>query len=262
MQWDTVFDQLPLPALFVITLTLTWLSLESGFRVGRWRGRAPDHELEAVVRTEVTVMGGLVTFILAFTFWIAATHFDSTRQALLNEANAIKMTYLRADLLPEPHRGEIRNILREYVDVRMEAIRKGKYDQAISVLEGLHDRLWFQVSSAKEKASSPIFAGYFIQSLNELIALQTRKMVIRLEYRIPTPIWVVLFLIIMIAAASIGCHAGLTRVRRPLVAIMYTLIFSIVILLIADLDNPRRGTLKVSKHALENIRRTIGDPNR
>jgi hypothetical protein len=260
MKWHAVFDQIPLLVIFAATVALASLSLETGFRIGLWRGRRTDHELESVVRTEVTVMAGLVTFILAFTFWVAATHFDAARQALLNEANIIKTTYLRADLLPEPHRTEIRNMLREYVDIRLEAIRTGKYDQAIPRLEELHRRLWSQASAAREKVTSPVFAGVFIQSLNEMITLHTRRTIIRLEYRIPGAIWIVLYLIIMLAAASIGCHAGLTRVRRPLVAIAFALIFSVVVSLIADLDNPRKGTLRVGKQALEDIRRIMANP--
>jgi hypothetical protein len=253
------FEEIPLSAIFAATVALTWLSLECGFRVGRWRGRKQDHEWEAVVRTEVMVMGGLTSFLLAFTFWIAASHFDAARQVLLNEANTIQTIYLRADLLPEPQRVEIRRLLRNYVDVRLETIRTGKYDQSLPILEEINRQLWSQALAAREKVSSPVFAGYFIQSLNELIALHTRKTIVRLEFRIPNSIWVALYLIIALAAASIGCHAGLTRMRRPLVATAFTLVFSVVILLIADLDSPRRGSLIVGRQSLEDLRKTMGD---
>jgi hypothetical protein len=262
MQWNGLFDRIPLPAIFVATVALAALSFECGFQAGRWRNRRPDREQEVAVRTEVVVMLGLVAFILAFTFWIAASHFDAMRQALLNEANAIKTTYLRADMLPEPHRREIQNLLRDYVDIRLESMRTGKYDQAIPQLEELHSRLWSQAVAASKKVTSPFFAGHFIQSLNEMISLHTRRTIVRLEFRIPTAIWVVLYVIVTLAGTSVGYHAGLTGTRRPLVAIVWALIFSVVILLIADLDNPRRGALKVSQQAMENLLRTMGDPNR
>lgn len=262
MQWDGLLDKVPLPAMFVATVALTLLSLECGFQTGRWRGKRPDHEQEVAVRTEVVVMLGLVAFILAFTFWIAASHFDATRQAILNDANAIKMTYLRADLLPEPYRGEIRDLLRDYVDIRLESMRTGMYDQAIPQLEEIHGRLWSQAIAASEKVSSPFFAAHFIQSLNEMISLHTRRIIVRREFRIPSAIWVVLYVIVTLAAASVGCHAGLTGTRRPLVAIAWALIFSVVILLVADLDNPRRGALKVGRQVLEDFRRAMGDTNR
>src|SRR5262245_21672162 len=175
----------PMLVMFVSTLFIVFLSYEGGFRAGRWRSRRPEREQEVVVRSMVGTMLGLLTFLLAFTFWLAATHFDAARQAFLNEANAIRTAYLRADLLPDPQRTEIRNLLREYVDVRLEGARSGKVEEAIARSEELHGRLWSQAIAAREKASSPILTGYFIQSLNDVIALHTRRLTVGREFRIP-----------------------------------------------------------------------------
>jgi hypothetical protein len=261
MQLYGLFDRLPFVLIFGVTLALAALSFEGGFRVGRWRSRQRDHEEEVAVRVEVGVLLGLVSFILAVTFWIATTHFDAVRQAKLNEANAIRTTYLRADLLPEPYRSEARNLLREYVDVRLEAFRTGQYEQAISRSEELHKQLWSQASAAKDKVSSPIFAGYFIQSLNDMIALHARRVIVGTEFRIPNAIWIAIYLILALAAASIGCHAGLTGASRPLVSLAFILVSSAVILLIVDLDIPRSGALRVGRQVTEDLRRTMGDPN-
>jgi hypothetical protein len=261
MQFHSLFESIPFVLIFVVTVALAALSFEGGFRAGRWRSRRQDHEKEVVARLEVGVLLGLVSFILAVTFWVATTHFDAVRQAKLNEANAIRTTYLRADLLPEPYRSEARRIMREYVDVRLEAFRTGQYEQAISRSEELQNQLWSQVSASKEKVSSPIFAGYFIQSLNDMVALHTRRVIVGTEFRIPNVIWIAIYLIMALAAASIGCHAGLTGASRPLVALAFILISSAVILLIADLDNPRKGALRLSQQVTEDLRRTMNDAN-
>jgi hypothetical protein len=205
-------------------------------------------------------MLALVTFILAFTFWIAATRFDAARQAKLNEANAIRTAYLRADMLPEPHQTEIRDLLRDYVDVRLEGVRSGNIEQAISRSEELHSQLWSQAIAAREKVSSPIFAGHIIQSLNDVIALHARRVTVGLEFRIPNQIWYVLYTIVALASASIGCHAGLTGASRPLLVTAFVLIISVVMVLITDLDSPRRGALRVSQQVLVDLRRTMNVP--
>jgi hypothetical protein len=64
---------------------------------------------------------GLLAFILAFTFGLAAARFDTRRQVVLDEANAIGTIYLRAGMLPE-RREEIRTLLRNYVNTRLEAV--------------------------------------------------------------------------------------------------------------------------------------------
>lgn len=252
-----LLDDFSLLILLIATLAVILLSYEGGFRAGRWRSRQQEPEQEVVVRSMVGGMLGLLTFVLAFTFWIAATHFDAARQSILSQANAIRTAYLRADLLPEPHRDEIRNLLREYVDIRLEAYQSGNFEPLYPQSEALHKRLWSEAVAAREKTSSPIYAGYFIQSLNDVIALHTRQLMVRQEFRIPNTIWVVLYVIIPLAAASIGSHGGLTGRRRPMVAVAFVLIISVVMALIWDLDHPRRGSLKVSQQALIDLRNTM-----
>jgi hypothetical protein len=251
-----LLDAFPPWVLFVATVVVAMLSFEGGFWVGKRRSES-EREQEIVVRGLVGGMLGLEAFMLAFTFGGAAAHFDAGRQALLNEANAIRTAYLRADLLPEPHRAEIRNLLREYVDIRLEGIRSGKIEEAIARSEELHGELWLQAEASKEKATSPAFAVQFIQSLNEIIALHTKRVITGLEFRIPDIIWIVLYLITALAAASIGYHSGLSGRSRPLVVLAFILGFSAVIFLIVDLDRPGRGLIEVSQQAMVDLQKKM-----
>src|ERR1041385_3638084 len=105
-------DVLPLWALFVVILLVVLLSVEFGYRLGKYRRSRREEEKEAPLGTMVGATLGLLAFILAFTFGLAAARFDSRRQVLLDEANAIGTTYLRAGIIPE--RGEqIRGLLQE-----------------------------------------------------------------------------------------------------------------------------------------------------
>ncbi len=63
-------------------------------------------------------MLGLLALLTGFTFSLAIDRFDARRQNVLIEANAIGTTYLRTQLLEEPHRTRISNLLKEYVDMR------------------------------------------------------------------------------------------------------------------------------------------------
>lgn len=260
MRFHNLIDALPFWVMFAVTLAVALLSFEGGFRVGRRSGPAPDPEQEKVVRGLVGGMIGLLAFMLAFTFGVGASHFDARRQALLDEVNAIRAAYLRADLLPEPYREEIRNLLREYVDVRLDGVRSLKVEQAIARSEELHNQLWSQAVAAKEKTSSPAFISNLTQSLNEVMALHTRRVTAGLVFRIPNVIWIALYAIMMLAAASIGYHAGLTRARRPLVVPAFILAFSTVIILIADLDRPLQGYIEVNQQAMIDLRHKMNGP--
>src|SRR4051794_40948932 len=129
MSSNEPLDVLPLWVLFISTLFLILLAEEGGYRLGKYRGSRAQ-EKEAPVGEMVVAMLGLLAFILAFTFGLAAARFDTRRQILLDEANAIGTTYLRAGMLPE-RRGEIRALLRDYVDTRLLAVRSGKIAEGI-----------------------------------------------------------------------------------------------------------------------------------
>src|SRR5215831_995347 len=124
MQTLGPIDALPLWALFIVILLVVLLSVEFGYRLGKYRRGRREEEKEAPLGTMVGATLGLFAFILAFTFGLAATRFDAGRQVLLDEANAIGTTYLRAGMLPE-QREEIRTLLRNYVDTRLKAVRPG-----------------------------------------------------------------------------------------------------------------------------------------
>jgi hypothetical protein len=100
-----------------------------GYRLGRTD--AADRSRSRAGGAMVGATLGLIAFMLAFTFGLAAARFDTRRQVLLDEANAIGTTYLRAGMLPD-RREAIRALLRDYVDTRLEAVRSGKIAEGIA----------------------------------------------------------------------------------------------------------------------------------
>src|SRR6201982_47404 len=130
MENNAPLDALPLWALFIVILLVVLLSVECGYRLGKYRRSRHEQEKDAPVGTMVGATLGLLAFILAFTFGLAAARFDTRRQVLLDEANAIGTTDLRAGILPERSE-EIRALLREYVGIRLEAVRSGNIAEGI-----------------------------------------------------------------------------------------------------------------------------------
>ena len=111
------FDSVPIWVLLLATIGLVALALEAGVRLGR------RHQLRAGGKAEVSgaMVGAtmaLLAFMLAFTINSAAERHDVRKGRVIEEANAIDKTWLRAGFLPEPYRADIRGLLRDYVDVR------------------------------------------------------------------------------------------------------------------------------------------------
>ncbi|MBO0862254.1 MAG: hypothetical protein J2P21_27910 [Chloracidobacterium sp.] len=239
------------------TLIISLLSIEAGFRVSKWNRRQSGGQ-EKVAREIVGSMLGLEALILAFTFGVATGHYDTRRQTLLNEANSIKIAYLQADLLPDPYRLEVRDLLRQYVVVRLEGVKSGNIEQMINRAEELHGRLWRLAIASKDK-TDPVFSSHFIQSLSEVISAHNWQVIAVLEYRIPTTIWIVLYAVTALATASIGYQSWLAMRSRPFTILMLVLALSAVIYLIQDLDRPMRGFINVSQRAMADLQRVMDE---
>ena len=137
-----LLDPFPLWTILPLTVGLALLSVELGYRLARNRQLRAQEEKESQVGGMVGATLGLLAFMLAFTFGLAGSRFEDRRQIVLAEANAIGTTYLRTSMIPEPMRTEARNLLREYVAVRLEGVQQpDKLQQSIARSEELQNRL-------------------------------------------------------------------------------------------------------------------------
>src|SRR5262245_49835832 len=104
-----------LPVILLVSVVLIVAAGELGHWLGR---RATDHGGENVTTLKSATLG-LLALMIGFTFAMAQTRFELRREAVLNEANAIGTTALRARLLPPPHNAECLKLLREYTNTRL-----------------------------------------------------------------------------------------------------------------------------------------------
>jgi hypothetical protein len=261
MSFAQPLDYLPLWALFLVTVAIVLLAMEGGYRLGRYRAHRAEQEKESPVGAVVAATLGLLGFMLAFTFGIAGSRYDARRQAVLDEANSIGTTFLRADLLPDGRGENIRNLLRNYVDVRLEAVQTGDIEKGLSRSNELHGQIWADTQALATKHPESILVGLFVQSLNQTIDLHETRVVTGLHNRIPLILWGTLYLLTVLAMMGVGYHAGLTSKIRSLASLMLALTFSSVMVLVADLDRPQEGMLRVSQQALVDLRSTMGEPH-
>jgi hypothetical protein len=251
-------NAIPLWVLYTITSVIVLLSIELGWRLGNHRRQRFEEEKKAPIGAAVGATLGLLAFLLAFTFDMAATRNYARKQIVLDEANAILTTYLRADYLSEPSRDDTRNLLREYT-----ALRAGGAD-AIMPAEGraksaaLHDRLW-AIADGAGKISNTETTALFIESLNEVIELDASR-VRAIRNTIPDSIWFMLYVVTLFSMATLGYEIGLTGARSWVVRILLMIVFTTVITLIADLDRPQEGIVQVSQQPLIDLLQKIGTP--
>jgi hypothetical protein len=257
MPGSAPLDILPLWALFLLLVIVTLLWEECGFRVGRLRGAQAHKEAEPTVGTIVAAELALLAFLLAFSFELVSSRFDWRRHVLLDEANAIGTTFLRAEMLPEAERGPIRRLLRDYADVRLAATTGAPIDELLRRSEAIHQQLWTQAVAAAEGDPRSVPTGLFIQSLNNLIDIHATRVLAGLRNRMPLPVWIMLFVVGLLGFLTMGYQAGIARGSRSPASIVLAFTFGAVIWLVASLDRPGEGFLRVSQEPMIDVRKMM-----
>jgi type IV secretory pathway VirB2 component (pilin) len=166
---------------------------------------------------------------------------------VLEEANAISSTANFALMLPEPARKPILGLLRDYVAVRIGLgipHDPAKLERDIARSLELQTKLWQQAVAVTAAAQQSLPAYRFVGSLNEMNNIHERRLT-ALRYHIPGEVAFMLIVVAMVAMGFTGFYAGLTGLRRHAVTLIMSLMVSVVIMLVADLDQPARGLIQV-----------------
>jgi len=245
-----LFDYLPIWAVYLLTIGLGLIAVELGFRYGTyWKEGHPD-EQESHIGAMIAATLGLWAFLLAFLVGIATNRYDARRALVVEEANSIGTTYLRAGYLPEPYSSQSRELLREYADERLKLVELNTHTVARQRSEEIHPLLW---SIAQELAvtqpANPVLALY-IDSLNQTIDLHTSRVTALTTARIPFTIYIGMYLVAMLGLVMLGFQSGINGKRNLIVTLVLILIFSSVMLLIIDMDRSWGGLIRVNQQPM------------
>jgi hypothetical protein len=225
---------------------------ELGFRCGRPLSRNKDASTKSQIGTVEAAVLGLLGLLLAFTFSMALSRFENRRQMVLDEANAIGTTILRASLLPAPHRQPVEELLRRYVELRivLQPIRNGatRLIEIQTESAAIQRQLWGHAVSASQESPTPLVVS-FVTALNQLIDSDAAR-VHAARSRVPSPVWILVLLVAGAGTFSCGYGAGSSGQRSFLANGLMPLLIAVVITLIADLDRPGHGLISTSQQPL------------
>ena len=216
-----------------------------------------------LVESSVTASFGLLAFMLAFTFQIAANRYDRRKELLVKEIEDIRTAYLRAGLIHEPIRSNTRNLMVEYVDLLVEVTNNpGNLSAARGRANQIMDSCWgFAEALAKEDRSSEVYSLY-TSTINDLYSSSNERIAIALEYKIPKIVYLVLGLITVLSMLVLGYQFGISGRGSFQINIILSLIFAIVMVLIIVLDYPESGILQVNQQPLTRLQEELKNNNR
>jgi hypothetical protein len=197
----------------------------------------------------------LLSLLLGFTLTFAASRFAERRSLAVEEAVSIGTTYLRAGVLPQPYGDHSKQLLREYVDARLalDDADRSQFSEAMSRSQQIQEELWLDAAAVAQNDRSAIIAVY-LNSLNETIDLDAKR-VAAFEYHVASAIWILIIFVSLI----VGFTRGATMTSRFwLSLILIPITIAIVVALIADLDTPSHGLIRLDQRTLQRVKAEIG----
>ena len=238
----------------IISLIAQWFAAYVGdFLRGRRRPVRKD-EREDLDIVEAAVLT-LLALIIGFSFSMAVTRYDLRKNYEEAEANAIGTEYVRADLLPVADAVSVRELLTRYLDQRVasylsrEEREIGQTDIESAKLEAA---LWSAILPAANARPTPVTA-LVVSGMNDVLNSQSRTQAAWWN-RIPVAAWSLMGLI----AVSCNLLLGYGQRRKgALLLLVLPVIVSISFLLIADIDSPRGGIIRVLPHSLVALSHSI-----
>jgi hypothetical protein len=247
-----IFGSFPIAGIFVGILLLILFSCEVGYRFGKRARTDQDKEAPSSIGAMVGGLLGMLGFVLAFTFSMASSQHDLRKQNVLDEANSIGTAYLRADLIDQQYGIEVKRLLREYVDVRLQAASGRGLDAALARSSEIQNLVWTQVSSAAV-ASPNTNTSLMIQSVNDVIDMHEKRLTGALRNRIPDNVWIALIAITVLTMTTLGVLVGFTGKRRPAEVVALSLAFAVLVTLVVDLDRPQSGLITVGQQSMHEL---------
>jgi ABC-type nitrate/sulfonate/bicarbonate transport system substrate-binding protein len=217
---DTFFDldSAPLAVVFGAMVAMAILAIELGFLLGkRNRKHIPDEEVTPIA-TVVGAVLAMMAFVIAFTFGSANTRFDARKAALLDDVTAIQTAYLRANLIPEPHRTTVRSLLRDYVQARAGIVYAYGQPETLRLVQqragALQELMWSHVEALTAEQGETGVNVLFIRALNDVFSLHTKRVVLGTYYRIPSAMWLALIFAAGVAMFAVGFQFGIGGNQR------------------------------------------------
>lgn len=233
-------------------------------QIGYWLGgksriKGFDETKQRITSVETAVLG-VLGLLLGFTLAMAVSRFDTRRNLVLEEANAIGTSYWRSQAIPAPEGPEIAALLHQYVDVKLHYFDAGSDPDQLQAsrerIARLQEDIWSRAAASAQKDPRSVPAGLLLQSLNQTFDLETSRW-IALTIHLPDGVLLVDMFVGLLAALLVGYNFGVTGHRHFTSPFVLAVCIATVMAVIIDLDQPRQGLIRVGQQALIDLQRQV-----
>jgi hypothetical protein len=245
------------PAVFAVSLVSLWLAAQAGRHVEtRWSPlteREKD-QFKTVVAATLTLLG----LLIGFSFSMAVTRYNQRKDYEEAEANAIGTAYLRAGLLPSADADSMRGLLKRYTDLRIRFYEERRDDSVARIDDDtrrLQNDMWSVVEPVAALQPTAIMA-LALSGVNDVLNTEGSTQAAWWN-RIPQTAWQLMSAIGIACCALIGYSGHKTRTSTLLIL---PVVLSTAFFLIAEIDSPRHGLIRVLPQNLISLARGMPSP--
>jgi hypothetical protein len=239
----------------VLSLLVMWLAGRIG-RAIRDRRDGANAPVSPDFNIALTATLTLLGLIIGFSFSMAMGRYDQRKNYEEAEANAIGTEYVRVDVLPAADAAKLKNLLAKYTDLRIlfyQSRNAAELQRINADTAQLQDQLWRAVEGPAAAQPTAVSA-LAIAGMNDVLNSQGYTQA-AWWYRIPTEAWVLMIAIAIYANLLMGLGAQGSRSNGLLLVLPF--LVSLSFLLVADIDSPRGGLVRVHPVNLVALSRSV-----
>lgn len=236
-----------------LILLLLFLIMGLARELGAWERRRE----ERIARKEssgtdegyiLTAVLGLLALLVAFSFGMALNRYETRRELVVTEANALGAAYLRTAVLDDP--GKLRGLMLRYAQDRLAYGEVGPGAQAAERdAELLQPQIWAEAVRLVAPSRETPLAGFVLTPLDQAFdAAAARKA--ELHARMPLVVLATLSVYFIAAAAVLGYAFSRAQARHRVASFALFGLFVLALGVILDLDRPREGLIELPQGAM------------
>ncbi len=247
---DRFFTDAPLWLVGLLLLGALTAVAELGFRAHRWlfvQERGPqDSKDEGYILSAVL---GLLALLVGFTFSMALNRYETRRELVVQEANAIGTARLIVQVLEDPRRSELTALFARYVDLRLMGSREHADPATLGETARVRRELWEEVSEVSRAHPTAQSSRALIDAVTAMFDVAAARRA-ELDAYIPTRVLEILVLYAIVSAGVLGYVLAGTNVRHFIATSILFVALTLAITLVLDIDRPRRGSIRVPQQPM------------
>jgi Protein of unknown function (DUF4239) len=216
---------------------------------------ATRHSEGDLIGWQLSVLGTTYAVVLGFMLYTAWTNFGAAELNVNLEANALRNMFRLAEGLPVPQREQLETQARAYADAVINedwpAMARARMPEGT---HEINERMWRTLLSVKAASSSESTAADHALSELSTLTQHRRTRLLQSVSKLPAIFWGVLLAggtLTLVSASMFG--SAKPRVHAFMV-FSTTLLVTLVMLAIADVNQPFRGWVHVSDYAFVRAR--------